>query len=163
MKKILMLMMTVVLLVLSGTGVLATSRPTALEWRAAAHEKALEVRENKLENRLIWAENVQLRTEIRLRVMAIREQEVVLEETLVSDIKALTETLKATYAELKATQGTIKAYSDEVKALIEARDWEGLETVYDQIVLIQVNRNALLEEINTLLTQLLALLPEIAN
>ena len=163
MKKALISVMTVVLLMLGGLGVGATSGLSALELRAAAHAKALEVRENKLENRLIWAENVQLRTEIRLRVMAIREQDLVLEDSVVEDVKALTETLKATYAELKATEGSIKAYSDEVKALIEARDWEGLENIYDQVVAIQLTRNALLEEINTLLTQIVALLPEVEN
>ncbi len=132
---------------------------TALQLRASAHEKAVELRENRLENKQIWAENVELRTQIKLKLSAIKENDTVLEESVKTQLTDLTSQLKAKYAALKETKGDIKVLADGVKALIEAKDWVALKTTYESLLAIQLTRNGLLTEINNLLTQINNLLP----
>jgi len=146
-------------LMIGALSVSAAGGLTNLQLRASAHEKAVELRENRLENKLIWAENVELRTQIKLKLIAIKENETVLEDSVKTQLADLTAQLKTKYAALKETKGDIKALTDGVKALIEAKDWAALKTTYESILAIQLTRNGLLNEINDLLTQVNDLLP----
>ncbi len=146
-------------LMIGALSVSATGGLTALQLRAQAHEKAVEIRENRLENKLIWAENVELRTQIKLKLIDIKENETVLEESIKTQLTDLTAQLKTKYAELKETKGDIKTLADGVKALIEAKDWAALKTTYESIIAIQLVRFELLTDINDLLTQINNLLP----
>ncbi|KAF0226980.1 MAG: hypothetical protein FD133_562 [Erysipelotrichaceae bacterium] len=160
MKKTTITLIAISIFILIGTlGVSATSGLTSIKSRAEAREKAVELRVNKLENRLIWAENVELRTEIKLKLIDIKKNEIVIEESIKTQLTELTATLKTKYAALKETKGDIKTLTDGVKALIEAKDWVALEAVYERIRAIQHERNTLLTDINELLTQVKDLLP----
>lgn len=160
MKKTTITLVAISIFILIGTlGVSAISGLTSIESRAEAREKAVELRVNRLENRLIWAENVELRTEIKLKLIDIKKNEIVIEESIKTQLTELTATLKTKYAALKETKGDIKVLTDGVKALIEAKDWVALEAVYESIRAIQLERNTLLTDINELLTQVKALLP----
>lgn len=146
-------------LLIGALSVSATGPLTNLQQRAEAHEKAVELRENRLENKLIWAQNVQLRTQIKLKLMTIKENETVIEESIKTQLTTLSATLKTKFEALKDTKGDIKALTDGVKALIEAKDWTALKTTYESILAIQITRNTLLNDINDLLTQINDLLP----
>jgi len=160
MKKTTITLIAISIFLLLGTlGVSATGGLTTLEQRASAHEKAVEIRSNRLENKLIWAQNAELRTQIKLKLIDIKENEIVIEEDIKTQLAELTATLKTKYASLKETKGDVKALADGVKALIEAKDWDTLNDVYEDIVEIQLLRNTLLTEINELLTEVKALLP----
>jgi len=148
-----------IFLLIGALSVSATGGLTALELRAQAREAASEVRENRLENKLIWAQNVELRTQIKLKLIDIKENEVVLEESVKTQLTELKTQLQAKYTALSDTKGDIKALADGIKALIEAKDWTTLKTTYDSILAIQETRYALLTDINGLLTQVNDLLP----
>lgn len=157
MKKILTLI--VISLCLLAGSLTVTATEGVIEARLLAKEKALEVRANKVENQTLWIANATLRTEIKLKLVDIKENGTVLEESVVTQIKTLTETLKTKYAAMKDTKGDIQALTATVPALIQAKDWAALKTTYESLLAIQENRNALLTDINGLLTQINDLLP----
>lgn len=157
MKKILTLI--VISLCLLAGSLTVTATGGVIEARLLAKEKALEVRANKVENQTLWIANATLRTEIKLKLVDIKENGTVLEESVVTQIKTLTETLKTKYAAMKDTKGDIQALTATVPALIQAKDWAALKTTYESLLAIQENRNALLTDINGLLTQINDLLP----
>lgn len=157
MKRIITLMMI-------GFSLLAFALPvhasgSLLETRLLVKEKALVVRANKVENQTLWIANVTLRTQIKLKLVEIKEDGTILEEGVLTEIKDLTATLKIKYTALKDTKGDIQALTEGIKALIEAKDWATLKTTYESILAIQENRNGLLTDINALLTQINDLLP----
>ena len=160
MKKITLSLLSIGLFLLIGAlSVSAVGDTNNLQLRAAAREKVVELKENRLENKLIWASNVQLRTEIKVKLTQLKENEIVLEDSVKAQLKTLHTELKAIYTTLKDTKGDIQALSSGIKALIEAKDWATLKTTYETIIAIQHNRNTLLQEINTKLTQIKDLLP----
>jgi len=147
------------LLIIGSLGVSASGGLTSLQLRAQAHEKAVELRENRLENKLIWAKNVELRTQIRLTLKDIKDDGIVLEDSVKTQLADLTAILKTKYALLKETKGDIRALTDGIKALIEAKDWTSLKTTYESILAIQLTRNNLLSDINAVLSQIIDVLP----
>lgn len=147
------------LLFIGSLGVSASGGLTSLQLRAQAHEKAVELRENRLENKLIWANNVELRTQIKLTLKDIKDNDIVLEDSVKTQLAELTATLKTKYALLKETKGDIRALTDGIKALIEAKDWASLKTTYESILAIQLTRNSLLSDINAVLNQIIDVLP----
>lgn len=160
MKKITLSLLSIGLFLLIGAlSVSAVGDSNNLQLRAAAREKVVELKENKLENKLIWASNVQLRTEIIVKLTQLKENDTVLEDSVKAQLKTLHTELKAIYTTLKDTKGDIQALSSGIKALIEAKDWVTLKSTYESIIAIQLNRNTLLQEINTKLTQIKDLLP----
>jgi len=148
-----------IFLLIGALSVSATGGLAALELRALAREAAAEVREHRLENKLIWAQNVELRTQIKLKLIDIKENDVVLEESVKTQLSELKTQLQAKYTALSDTKGDIHALTDGIKALIEAKDWPTLKTTYDRILAIQETRYDLLTDINGLLTQINDLLP----
>lgn len=160
MKKTTMtLILFIFLLFIGSLSVSASGGLTSLQLRAQAHEKAVELRENRLENKLIWAKNVELRTQIKLTLKDIKDNDIVLEDSIKTQLAALTATLKTKYALLKETKGDIRALTDGIKALIEAKDWASLKTTYESILAIQLTRNNLLSDINAILNQIIDVLP----
>jgi hypothetical protein len=159
MKKITLSLLSITLFLLVGALSVSALGESNNPLRADAHAKVVELRENRLENKLIWASNVELRTQIKLKLIEIKNSETVLEESLKTQLQSLSTDLKAKYAALKDTKGDIQALSTGIKALIEAKDWATLKTTYEAIIYIQLTRNGLLNEINDLLTQINSLLP----
>lgn len=159
MKKITLSLLSITLFLLVGALSVSALGESNNPLRADAHAKVVELRENRLENKLIWASNVELRTQIKLKLIEIKNSETVLEESLKTQLQSLSTDLKAKYAALKDTKGDIQALSSGIKALIEAKDWATLKTTYEAIIAIQLTRNGLLNEINDLLTQINSLLP----
>jgi hypothetical protein len=159
MKKITLTLLSITLFLLVGTLSVSALGETNNPLRADAHAKVVELRENRLENKLIWASNVELRTQIKLKLIDIKNNEIILDESIKTQLTTLTTDLKAKYTALKDTQGDIQALSSGIKALIEAKDWTTLKTTYEAIIAIQLTRNGLLHEINILSTQINSLLP----
>lgn len=160
MKKSTLTVLAISIFLLIGTlTVSATGGLSNLELRAQAREMATEVRENRLENKLIWAQNAELRTQIKLKLITIKEDEIVLDESVKTQLTELTAQLKTKYEAMSETKGDIKTLADGIKALIEAKDWVTLKTTYESIIAIQETRNDLLTDINGLLTQINDLLP----
>jgi len=157
MRKITLVLLVCFSLLTAALPVSATG--SLLQLRLEAREKALEIRSNRLENKTIWVANATLRTQIKLRLVSIKEAGTVIDETVLLQIKALTATLKTKYAALKDTKGSIQTLVEGIPGLIESKDWATLKTTYLSILAIQTNRNALLTEINGLLTQIKDLLP----
>lgn len=160
MKKSTLTVLAISIFLLIGTlTVSASGGLSNLELRVQAREKATEVRENRLENKLIWAQNAELRTQIKLKLITIKEDEIVLDESVKTQLTELTAQLKTKYEAMSETKGDIKTLADGIKALIEAKDWVTLKTTYESIIAIQETRNDLLTDINGLLTQINDLLP----
>jgi hypothetical protein len=159
MKKITLSLLSITLFLLVGALSVSAIGESNNSVRADAHAKVVELRENRLENKLIWSSNVELRTQIKLKLIEIKNNETVLEESIKTQLQTIRTDLKAKYTALKDTKGDIQALSSGIKALIEAKDWATLKTTYEAIIAIQLTRNGLLNEINDLLTQINSLLP----
>jgi len=159
MKKITLTLLSITLFLLVGALSVSAVGESNNPLRADARAKVVELRENRLENKLIWASNVELRTQIKLKLIDIKNNEIILDESIKTQLTTLTTDLKAKYTLLKDTKGDIQALSSGIKALIEAKDWATLKTTYESIIAIQLTRNGLLNEINDLLTQINSLLP----
>lgn len=127
--------------------------------RSTVHEKVVTIRTNRLENKVIWAQNQELRASIKLKLTELRESGVVLDENLKTQLKELTEQLKTKYASLKETSGEIRELTVGIKDLIKARDTEALDEIYAQVIDIQLLRSELLSEINALLSEISSLIP----
>jgi hypothetical protein len=159
MKKITLSLISITLFLLIGALSVSALGEANNPLRADARAKVVELRENRLENKLIWASNVELRTQIKLKLIDIKNNEIILDESIKTQLTTLTTVLKAKYTALKDTKGDIQALSSGIKALIETKDWATLKTTYEAIIAIQLTRNGLLHEINDLLTQVNNLLP----
>ncbi|HAO60985.1 MAG TPA: hypothetical protein DCQ90_03360 [Erysipelotrichaceae bacterium] len=127
--------------------------------RSSVHDKVVTIRTNRLENKVIWAQNQELRAGIKLELNELRESGVVLDENLKIQLKGLTEQLKTKYASLKETSGDIRELTVGIKELIKARDTEALDDIYAQVIDIQLVRSELLSEINALLSEISSLIP----
>ncbi|MHC1734975.1 MAG: hypothetical protein AB9921_04805 [Erysipelotrichaceae bacterium] len=127
--------------------------------RSTVHEKVVTIRTNRLENKVIWAQNQELRASIKLELIELKESGVVLDENLKTQLKELTEQLKTKYASLKETSGEIRELTVGIKDLIKARDTEALDDIYAQVIDIQLLRSELLSEINALLSEISSLIP----
>jgi len=159
MKKITLSLLSITLFLLIGALSVSAVGETNNPLRAEARAKAVELRENRLENKLIWSSNVELRTQIKLKLIDIKNNETILDESIKAQLTTLRTDLKAKYIALEDTKGDIQALTSGIKALIEAKDWASLKTTYEAIIVIQLNRNDLLQDINDLLTQINNLLP----
>lgn|GEM_PF-4939107 len=126
--------------------------------RAGIQENVSIMRQNKLENQLIWSDNSNLRAQLKLALKALRESDVEVDETLKTQLKTLGESLKQKYQLLNATSGDIKELTVQIKDLVKAKDTDALNLIYAQIIDIQLNRNSLLTEINILLSEMMSLL-----
>lgn len=158
-KTTITLILFSIFLLIGSLGVSASAGLSSLQLRAQAHEKAVELRENRQENKLIWARNVELRTQIKLTLKNIKDNDIVLEDSVKIQLADLKSALKAKYTLLKETKGDIRALTEGIKALIEAKDWATLKTTYESILAIQHTRNSLLSDINTVLNQIIDVLP----
>lgn len=158
-KPTITLILFSIFLLIGSLGVSASAGLSSLQLRAQAHEKAVELRENRQENKLIWARNVELRTQIKLSLKNIKDNDIVLEDSVKIQLADLKSALKAKYTLLKETKGDIRALTEGIKALIEAKDWVTLKTTYESILAIQHTRNSLLSDINTVLNQIIDVLP----
>lgn len=127
--------------------------------RSTVHEKVVTIRTNRLENKVIWAQNRELRASIKLELIELKESGVVLDESLKTQLKELTAQLKTKYASLKETSGEIRELTVGIKDLIKARDTEALDDIYAQVIDIQLLRSELLSEINALLSEISSLIP----
>jgi len=126
--------------------------------RAGIQESVSIIRQNKLENQLIWSDNSNLRAQLKLALIELRESDVEVDEALKTQLKTLGESLKQKYQLLNETSGDIKELTVQIKDLIKAKDTDALNLIYAQIIDIQLNRNLLLTEINILLSEMISLL-----
>lgn len=125
--------------------------------RSNINEKITSIRENKLDNQLIWSENSNLRAQVKLKLIEIRESKIAISDETLNKIKDLNEDLKNNYQDLYQTNGDIHELTIQINDLVKSKDKEGLNSLYNQIIDIQLYRNELLSRINSILTEILDL------
>jgi len=126
--------------------------------RLSLNENVSIIRQNKLENQLIWSENSNLRAQVKLALKDLRESDGVIDGALKIQLKSYGDSLKLKYQALNDTTGDIRELTIQIKDLIKAKDTDALNVIYAQIIDIQFVRNGLLSEINVLLSEIIALL-----
>lgn len=128
-------------------------------FRAAVKEERDIVKENREANRALRQENTALRKQLSASLKELKAAGTVLDEETTEKLAESNEELKSMTAELKTTKGDIKAVADEKKEALKSLDYEGMKAAFEEIGQIQDLRNETLEQINSLLKEMISLLP----
>lgn len=127
------------------------------EFKTTVKEKVSIIRDNTKNNKELWQNNAALRADIKATLQQIKNSGNKIDEAVKEQYKALRTALSEKLTELKATQGQIKDLTKGLKALIKAKDTAAIDSIYAEILDIQLNRDTKLAEINTILTEINAL------
>jgi flagellar basal body rod protein FlgB len=141
-------MKKLILSIMIGVVVMFTLTPTlALTDARTVRELSMEVRGNRLINQDLANEVRQLRLSIRNRIKSIKDNGVELDEETIETIKTSTSELREYQASLKETQGEIRTITEKAKEWIKERNWDQLKTMYEEVKLVQEERNNDLQQV----------------
>ncbi|MGB4437648.1 MAG: hypothetical protein WBJ13_00160 [Sedimentibacter sp.] len=121
-------------------------------------EEQQEILNNAEENISISAQTNQLRIDLAQTLNAMSKAGIELEEETNAQLKDYNAQVLKRVEDLKVTKGQIKAIVEENKEFIKERDYESMDTAYDEILSIQSYRYELIIKINELLKEMNALL-----
>lgn len=145
---------------LSGTkaGIVQASRDQRADFKSQVAPLKAEKKANREQNLALRQQNKALLEQIENKLSELKSGENKLTPEQKEKLKALRSDVKAVREELKATEGEIKSILEANKDSMKNMDLEAVQAAFDQIYGIQSNRHDKLVQINTKLSDILALI-----
>ena len=124
--------------------------------RLSRQEQIIEIRKNKNDNIELWRDNKELRQDTKADIISIKNGEIIPDETLREKYTELAKELSVKYKALQDTKGQIATLLLELRNTKKS-DSDAINSIYFEIIEIQLDRNILLIEINGILSEIVAL------